>query len=75
MTRKEFRDLVLNSDKGGEYFVEMDVEYSAIRQELKLAREFGYDISLKTKLIEGSRKGIFIKNAEGDVEKYKFKIS
>lgn len=75
MTRKEFRDLVLNSKKGEECFIEMDAEYSAIRQELKLAREFGYDINLKTKLVEGSRKGIFIKNEDGDVEKYKFKIS
>lgn len=73
MTRKEFRELILSTEKGVELKFEItEKEYPLLRQEAKNARSFGYSIVFWTRRMNSSeRRAIFMIEQPGNVEQYK----
>lgn len=75
MTRKEFRNLVIESEEGEELVFEIEEqEHTRLRQVVAEAKSLGFDVNLWTRRINRSRrKAIFTKIKNGDVDRLKQK--
>lgn len=75
MTRKEFRNVVIESKEGEELVFEIEEqEHTRLRQVIVEAKSLGFDVSLWTRRIDSSRrKAIFTKIKNGDADRLRQK--